>query len=374
MITQFLCPHQGMNMTILDRLFDVYDRVQGSLLKPFKHSHSSNHSWFSGIIGGTLILLLLVQLFFGWLWNQEPDAFDVAHHAAQLAEQNNNKLATGYITTATLIKVAETMLNKPGGYLSNDVLPPGLFMDNIPNWEFGVLVQIRDLSRSMRNDMSRSQSQSVEDKDLIIAEPQFHFDSSSWILPSTEGEYAQGTDALYGYLQRLSGSDSSSTSTSAQFYARADNLSDWLALIEKRLGSMSQRLSASVGQQSINTELAGDADTKLTPTIDQLIEIKTPWTKIDDVFYEARGAAWALSHFLKAAEIDFQDILQKKNAMISLRQIIRELDATQATVWSPMILNGGGFGFFANHSLVMANYISRANAAVIDLRALLSRG
>ncbi|HEY6894026.1 MAG TPA: DUF2333 family protein, partial [Rhodanobacteraceae bacterium] len=32
------------------------------------------------------------------------------------------------------------------------------------------------------------------------------------------------------------------------------------------------------------------------------------------------------------------------------------------------------FGFFANHSLVMANYISRANAAVIDLRELLRRG
>jgi hypothetical protein len=29
---------------------------------------------------------------------------------------------------------------------------------------------------------------------------------------------------------------------------------------------------------------------------------------------------------------------------------------------------------FANHSLVMANYLSRANAAVIDLRQLLSQG
>ena len=66
--------------------------------------------------------------------------------------------------------------------------------------------------------------------------------------------------------------------------------------------------------------------------------------------------------------------MQKKNAQVSLQQIIRELDATQETVWSPMILNGGGFGMFANHSLVMANYISRANAAVIDLRQLLKQG
>jgi hypothetical protein len=39
-----------------------------------------------------------------------------------------------------------------------------------------------------------------------------------------------------------------------------------------------------------------------------------------------------------------------------------------------MILNGDGFGLLANHSLVMANYISRANAALIDLNDLLSQG
>jgi hypothetical protein len=39
-----------------------------------------------------------------------------------------------------------------------------------------------------------------------------------------------------------------------------------------------------------------------------------------------------------------------------------------------MIMNGSGFGLFANHSLVMASYISRANAAVIDLGNLLEQG
>jgi len=38
------------------------------------------------------------------------------------------------------------------------------------------------------------------------------------------------------------------------------------------------------------------------------------------------------------------------------------------------VLNGSGFGFFANHSLVMASYLSRANSAVIDLRDLLEQG
>ena len=43
-------------------------------------------------------------------------------------------------------------------------------------------------------------------------------------------------------------------------------------------------------------------------------------------------------------------------------------------VVSVMALTLGCYGVLANHSLVMANYISRANAAVIDLRNLLSQG
>jgi len=39
-----------------------------------------------------------------------------------------------------------------------------------------------------------------------------------------------------------------------------------------------------------------------------------------------------------------------------------------------VILNGSGFGVFANYSLTMANDITRANAAVIDLQALLQQG
>ena len=57
-----------------------------------------------------------------------------------------------------------------------------------------------------------------------------------------------------------------------------------------------------------------------------------------------------------------------------MKQIIRELEMTQQSVKSPMIVNGDGFGLLANHSLVMASYISRANAAIIDLRELLSKG
>jgi hypothetical protein len=222
----------------------------------------------------------------------------------------------------------------------------------------------------MRNDFSRSQSQSVEDKDLQIADPQFNYDSESWILPSTESEYRKGVEALYRYLERLA----DQKSQDGQFFTRADNLSKYLEVVEKRLGSLAQRLAASVGQTRFNLDLAGDPNARQsTPTPDQT-QFKTPWTTIDDVFFEARGYTWALLHTLRALEVDFASVLQNKNAVVSLKQIIRELESTQEFIWSPIILNGTGFGPMANHSLVMASYISRANAAIIDLRNLLLQG
>ena len=314
--------------------------------------------------------LLLFLLILGWYWSIEQDSFDVIEIAQEMAPETSDSLSVGSITTATTIHLMETLLNKRGGYLSNDVMPPSVWLDNIPNWEYGVLIQVRDMTRALRNDFSRSQSQSVEDENLIIAEPQFNFNNDSWIFPATETEYRKGLEALHRFLSRLQDPNK----PEAQFYARADNVSDWLGQVEKRLGSMSQRLSASVGQTRINTDLAGDSAAVQSTSSAREIDIKTPWSEIDDVFYEARGAAWALVHLLKAVEKDFDSILRKKNALISLRQIIRELEATQQTLWSPMVMNGSGFGLFANHSLVMASYISRANAALIDLKQLLQQG
>ena len=243
-------------------------------------------------------------------------------------------------------------------------------MDNMPNWEFGVLVQVRDLSRALRKDLARSQSTSAEDPNLAQAEPQFNFDSDSFMFPSTEGEYRKGIRFLKAYRDTLVDSGNSQ----AQFYARADNLRNWLADVETRLGSLSQRLSASVGKEQLNIDLAGDSAAQRSTSAPDEMHVKTPWLEIDDVFYEARGSAYALIHLLKAIEVDFHDVLQKKNALVSMAQIIRELELTQQSVGSPMILNGSGFGMLANHSLVMANYISRANAAIIDLRELLAQG
>jgi hypothetical protein len=319
---------------------------------------AEERGWLWRGLIGLVLLYLLVAAAVGIYWSGTPDQFDVQAEAGVAP-------VTGQVTTGALIRASETLLDKRGGFISNDLFPPGVWLDNMPAWEYGVVLQVRDLARALRESMSRSQSQSEEDDDLARAEPRFNFSTNSWAIPSSESEYRDAIRYLRRYHIRLAAEGGER----ARFYTRADNLNLWLGSVSSRLGNLSQRLSASVGQRRVDADQRVEAG-----SVAGDISVKTPWRRIDDVFFEARGSTWALLHFLRAVEVDFADVLQKKNAEASLRQIVRELEETQQALYSPLILNGSGFGVLANHSLVMANYISRANAAIIDLRDLLAQG
>ncbi len=321
-------------------------------------------------VAATFGAYLLVTLLLGIYWSSEPDAFDPVAASATYAKAAKQKPVVGYVSSVTAITLTERLLDKPGGFTANDIFPPGAWLDNMPAFEEGIVLQLRDFALVMRNDWSRSQSQSIEDEDLLVVQGQYAIDTESWAFPSAEGEYDKGAQHLQSYLVRLTDNDA----TDAQFYARADNLAEWLALVQKRLGALTQQLSQSVGKEQPDIDLAGDPGARQsTPRPGQRVQ-KTSWSQRDDVFYEARGQSYALIHLLKAAQVDFKGVLTNKNATVSMTNIIQELEPTQDTIWSPMILNGDGFGFVANHSLVMAAYLARANTAIIQLQDLLVRG
>ena len=243
-------------------------------------SGASSTSWFARGVWAVLVLLALGTLGLMWWWDTEPDHFDPVEVARQRASLNNQRVVVGSATTAALVRSAEVMLDKRGGYLSNDKFPPGVIMDNMPNWEFGVVTASRDLTRALRNEFSRSQTQSVEDKDLQEAEPLFSSPNDRWLLPSSESQYRKAIERIESYADRLADDDLDD----AQFYARADNLADYLSVVSTRLGSLSQRLSASVGQARIDTDLANDANAQQSRPAPGERMVKTAWSKIDDNF------------------------------------------------------------------------------------------
>lgn len=329
----------------------------GSRIKSALTPKTNTEKGLVWVIGASVAMIALVIFAISWYWGKEPEKFDVIEVAARHGNVKNPKeLPLGYTYASALVEIGNTLLEKPGGLLVNDVFPPGVLMDNIPSWEYGALIALRDATTALRNHISRAQTQSQEDPDLARAEPFFYFDHKSWQLPSSESEYQKGIEALERYRARL-------IKHEANFYSRADNLRQYLEVLEKRLGDLSNRLSASAG----DTKQVGTDTRRGTVS-------RTPWLLIDDVFFEARGYTWAAMHVLKAIEFDFRDILGNKTALVSLEQVIQELEDGQASFLSPVILNGGGFGLFANYSLTLANYIARANAATIDLRSLLQQG
>lgn len=302
--------------------------------------------------GLTLVFLLLWAL--GWYWSREPALFPVSAEATT----GNTALIPGQLTARTLTRVGQQLLDKPGGYLRNDILPPGLLLDDMPSWELGVVHVLRDMGHALHKDMGMSHAQYIEDADLAVAEAEFQFNSNSWLLPATESEYRRGVEALDSYAQRLSAKDASR----AVFFSRPAYLRNWLSDVDVRLGSLSTRLNAALPSHAI--AVSGERD----HAGDVPQQPETGWMDIDNVFYEARGSAWALLHLLKAIDVDFAQELEQRNARTSLRAAIHELEATQETLWSPMVLNGSGFGFTANHSLVMANYLNRAHTDLLDVR------
>ncbi len=329
--------------------------------------------WF---FGSLMAVTFLVIFGLGAWWGLEPLPFDVRDEAVKRMDATHTDiLPIGFVYTNTLAHMAEVLMEKPGGYISNDVAPPGLFLDNIRSWEYGALVMLRDGTTALRNHFARDQSQSIEDKDLAYAEPYFYYEPNSWALPSTESEYDKGVRALHRYMKRLQ--KPGKKQRRAQFYSRADNLWQYLEVVIKRLGGLSTRLTASTDKYAGAAGILYDPSGQIAP---QFTDEKTkgvgttPWLLIDDIFYEARGASWALLHILQAIKIDFGDIILDKRAMNTLDNMIHALQNAITPIDSPLILSGGGFGLFANYSLSMANYVARANAAALDLRDLMNKG
>lgn len=318
-----------------------------------------------------ILLPVLLGLGLSLHWSRQPAVVDIQDLLQQRLADTSGQPVAGTAFVATTMFVADTLLGKAGGFLHNDRLPPGLFMDNMPSWECGVMMALRDAVQALRNDFTRAQSQSREDLNVKRADLQFAIDPKSWMMPAAEDEYRKGIAALEAYFADLS---AERTSSAERFFPRADNLAAYLSLVEKRLGNFGVRLSGSVADTGLTSIVESVQRPGSDRGFDRAETLRTPPGEVDNVFYCARGYSWALFHLMHAIAVDFAPVLAAKNAEVPVQVILRDLEGAIKPLRSPIVLNGHGYGLMANHSLVIASYISRVNAAMIDLKLLLAQG
>ncbi|SEM96277.1 DUF2333 family protein [Halomonas caseinilytica] len=291
-----------------------------------------------------LILYLVVTVALGVWWSRTPANFDVEEAVAE--QRGGGTAEHGAVTVAGLRTTLATLLDKPGGYLRNDIAPPGLWLDNMPAWEFGVMRQARGLMAAMPA-MSEGEASSLES-----AATRLRGDGRDWLYPSTEHHVRQAMEALDAYLAQLE------EPGAVGFGDGGQGLADWLSQVAGSLDDLGGRLSASVGDKERLADLGVPASS---------MPESTPWYRVDNVFFEARGQAWALRHLLAAMRRDQADVIEAAGLAERWDALTVELERSQRRLWSPVVLNGSGFGIFANHSLVMASHVLRARDLVREL-------
>ncbi|HSH56683.1 MAG TPA: DUF2333 family protein [Halomonas sp.] len=290
-----------------------------------------------------LVIYLVVTLVLGIWWSRTPAPHSVERVPMERrGDAGGEPAARGAVTVATLASIIETLYDKPGGYLRNDRLPPGLWLDNMPSWEQGVLNQAKSLARALPS-MTPSEVELLEQAVRGLAG-----DGLDWYRPATEDRLMSAVTALDRQLMALSGMQ-------AEGFVPGAGLRRWLADVRVHLDDLSLRLASGAGGHQLLQELAIDGEA---------LPEGTPWYRVDNVFFEARGAGWALVQMLEGVQRDQADMLETAEVVELWERLRAELAMTQRRLWSPVVMSGQGFGPFANHTLVMAHHISRARDLV----------
>jgi len=284
------------------------------------------------LIGGMAVLLILAWSVTAFLQSGTPDV-----PAIPIRED----APVGTLTVETVARSMEIQLEGFGGWLPNDLwLSPGWFLDNLPNFQLGVLQSMRHASRVLRDNLSRQRTSDAVHREADLAYSALANDPHRWAFPSAEGAFGRGIDALRRFKKELG--------ATAHFYPRADNLVQLLEPLVSELGA-------------VNTTL-----------LESSRRGKTPWLAIDDNFYYAQGVGWGVLLLMQAVKTDFARVLEDKNAQEILDLIIVSLEESQ---FDPLIVtNGSKGGILANHSSNLKAYLDDARQKMGSLITILKQG
>jgi hypothetical protein len=247
-------------------------------------------------------------------------------------------------------------------WLPNDLFWPTVFLDNMPNFQIGELEVVRYNARVLRDNLTRMRTTDSLDPQAEAAFTALSNDPYKWWFPSAESKWKQADRSLQAFLDNLRAGKSF-------FYPRADNLVELLSQYASLMGGLNTRLINAPGD--VKTTLAVEAGKKGQEDTTR-VAIDIPWYRIDDNFYYAQGAAYALNESFKAIRVDFIDVLTDKNCVKLVDIILENLARCQ---FEPLIVfNGDPGSIFANHSLNLSGIFNDARQKINSLIVALTQG
>lgn len=240
---------------------------------------------------------------------------------------------------ATAAALIDREVNGHGWTPNDPLVAPSAVLDNMPNFQVGVMKAVARFSFELLDQIARTRSSSSADPDLERATGFLQFPPDIWVwepsrsfLPTvpTEAQYREGLAALERYNARLADG-------AAVFERRADTLAGTLSRIAAELGSQTAQLERAQA---------------------------TGWwifsSTADDVFYQNKGMLYGYYVILAALGEDFAPTIRERNLTTVWEQTVESL--RQGSQLAPLIvLNGDRDGsIFANHLALQGFYMKRA--------------
>jgi hypothetical protein len=228
---------------------------------------------------------------------------------------------------------------------------PSYPLDNMPNYQQGIIGALWRFGIEMSDQIGRTRGSSEVDADLENAAGLLKYPGDRWywnpsqqLMPisSSESQYRNAMNSLMAYNRRLAAGE-------AVFEIRADNLLGTLDRIASDLGSVSA-------------------------TIDQHLAAPRPWvidTKVDDIFYNAKGRLYAYYIILKELGQDFDKVIQDKDVGQVWERMLFSL--RQAAELDPLIIVNGApdAAFMPSHLPAQGFYLLRARTQLREISNVL---
>lgn len=228
---------------------------------------------------------------------------------------------------------------------------PGSILDNMPNYQQGIIQALRRFSLEMTDQIGRARGSSQADADLDRARSLLGYEGNIWVwdfsvswwptAPSDQ-QYMSARDALLSYNRRLAAG-------SAVFDRRSDNLLATLDRIGKDLGSASAGL-----EQRVESHAGAWID-----------------TEADDRFYRTKGELYGYALLLRELGKDFEPVLQERALQKLWNEMLGNLaEAASLRPW--VVTNGAPDGqVLPNHLVAQGFFLLRARAQIYEISDVL---
>ena len=256
-------------------------------------------------------------------------------------------------TIAMAISLINREVNENGWVANDPFFMPGYLLDNMPNYQQGIIYAISRFAMEMTDQIGRSRGSSEVDSDLDKASGLLKYPGTTWIFDlstsiaptaSSEAQYKSAMRSLTSYNKRLA-------KGAATFDKRADNLQATLRRFTADLGSNSAAISEHLARSG-------------------------GWgidSKSDDIFYSAKGRLYAYYLLLKELEADFKDVVAGKELSSSWNLMLGSLK--QASRLSPLVIaNGQPDGAIVpSHLASLGFYLLRARTQLREIIDILEK-